>query len=104
MTDMIKCDMEKHEDEWCKNPIDDKYYYAFVLGYDLLQDKFMKYHGEDAGGSYPCECDTCFDICLYLAEKFMDSFEYLTMDCSAYDALQEWIETHSKIIDEVTAE
>ena len=104
MKDMIQYDMKKHEDEWQKNPIDTKYYIAFVLGYDLLHEKFMGYHGNDMGGGYPCECDTCFDICLYLAEKFMDSFEYLTMDCSAYDALQEWIETHSKIIDEVTAE
>lgn len=51
MTESIKDDMREHQHEWCKNPIDDKYYYAFVLGYDLLQDKFMKYHGEDEGGS-----------------------------------------------------
>lgn len=104
MTESIKDDMREHQHEWCKNPIDDKYYYAFVLGYDLLQDKFMKYHGEDAGGSYPCESDTCFDICLYLAEKFKQSVEYVTMDCSAYDALQAWLENYSEFIDEVTSE
>ena len=98
MKDMIQYDMKKHEDEWQKNPIDDKYYYAFVLGYDLLQEKLMKYH--DA--KYPCECDTCFDICLYLAEKFVESVEYATMDCSAYDTLQAWLENYSEFIDEVT--
>lgn len=100
MKDTIQYDMEKHEDEWQKNPIDTKYYIAFVLGYDLLQEKFMKYHD----GEYPCECDTCFDICLYLAEKFVESVEYATMDCSAYDALQAWLENYSEFIDEVTEE
>ena len=108
MKDMIQYDMEKHEDEWQKNPIDTKYYIAFALGYDLLQEKFKKYYeGDDDDvekGLCFCETDTCFDICLYLAEKFVESVEYATMDCSAYDALQAWLENYSDFIDEVTEE
>lgn len=104
MKDMIQYDMKKHEDEWQKNPIDNKYYYAFVLGYDLLHYKFKEYHVDEDGDGHYCECDTCFDICLYLAEKFVESVEYVTMDCSAYDALQAWLENHREFIDEVTKE
>lgn len=93
---MIKYDMDKHENEWQKNPIDTKYYIAFVLGYDLLW--------ETLNGGYTLECDTCFEICLRLADEFMASEEYKDMSMSTYDALQEWIREWSMEIDATICE
>lgn len=65
--------------------VDERYYLAYVLGYDLLHDKIE--------ASDFSECDTSFDKCLQIVDKFMESVEY-EQDQSAYENLKEWLENN----------
>ncbi len=70
----------------------EKSYIAFVLGYDLLNNKLQN-------SSFP-ECDICYDTCSSLAEHFINSEEYKNTNHSAYEMLQEWIDKNSNLINE----
>lgn len=65
--------------------VDERYYLAYVLGYDLLHDKIE--------ASDFSECDTSFDKCLQIVDKFMGSEEYKE-EKSSYESLRDWIKAH----------
>lgn len=67
-------------------------YIAFVLGYDLLNDKLQN-------SNYP-ECDICYDSCSSLAEKFLQSKEYKNEKYSTYEMLQVWLDNNPDLINE----
>lgn len=67
-------------------------YIAFVLGYDLLNDKLQN-------SNYP-ECDICYDSCSTLAEKFLQSKEYKNEKYSTYEMLQVWLDNNPDLINE----
>ena len=62
---------------------DEKYYLAYVLGYDLLHDLIADSDND--------ECDVSFELCLDLIEEFYRSELYLNAECSVYDSLSNWI-------------
>lgn len=66
-------------------PIDEEFYLVYVLGYDLLHDLI-------AESSEP-ECDTSFDKCVKIVNKFVQSEEY-KQEQSAYESLEEWLENN----------
>ncbi len=66
---------------------DEEAYLIFILGYDLLHDRLYNNH---------IECDTAYNWCRCLVQEFMQSDEYKTMQCSTYDALQQWLVTYEK--------
>jgi len=61
----------------------EKAYLSFVLGYDFLQDMLRN--------SGTPECDTNYDFCNYVAEKFLKSEEYKNTRHSTYEMLEQWI-------------
>lgn len=63
----------------------EKSYYAFVLGYDLLNKEL---------GNIIGDCDNVYEACLYLAEKFLNSKEYKDYTHNAYDMLIKWLENN----------
>ena len=65
-------------------------YIAFVLGYDLLNEMLTN--------SETKECDTNYDFCNYLANKFLETDYYKNERNSTYDNLREWIEDNTDII------
>ncbi len=65
-------------------------YIAFVLGYDLLNEMLTN--------SETKECDTNYDFCNYLANKFLETDYYKNERNSTYDNLREWIEDKTDII------
>lgn len=75
--------------------MDEMYYYAFCIGYDLMNDYFNN-----------CEipeCDVVFEECKRLSKKFMKSQEYKDLNYSAYEKLEEWINKNKdKIINDYT--
>lgn len=66
--------MQEHIKEWSE----DRAYYVFVLGYDLLQDYFK---GEENN-----ECDNIFKVACKIYADFEKSEEY-SYNCSGYEAL-----------------
>ena len=75
-----------------KNPNyeSEKAYFAFVLGYDFLQDMFKN--------STVQECDSVYDFCNYEAGKFLESSEYYNTKYSSYEMLTEWVNDNKKKI------
>lgn len=65
-------------------------YINFILGYDLLNDKFKN--------SKCNECDVIYDFCDYLSRKFIKSEEYQNTKYSTYEMLVSWVEKNKKNI------
>lgn len=65
-------------------------YIAFVLGYDMLQDKLKN-------SNYP-ECDICYESCSSLAKQFLQSKEYKNVNHSTYEMLQEWLDNNPDLV------
>lgn len=75
---------------------EERYYIAFVLVYDLLNEAIFGY--------WMPECDTCFEFCLRIADEFMNSDEYENAERSMYDALADWVKEWSNEISALAAE
>ncbi len=73
--------------------IDEKYYLVYVLGYDLLHAEI-----EQSNNS---ECDTSFENCLEIIDSFFRSEWYLYTECSAYEALEKWIDENYDYVIEI---
>ena len=72
--------------------VEERYYLAYVLGYDLLHDTI------DVSNN--SECDTSFEICLKIVDEFMGSEDYKDMRFSTYDNFRGWIvENYWRIVD-----
>lgn len=68
-------------------------YIIFILGYDLLQERFKILESN--------ECDVVYEICINIADEFIKSEEYQMMNISLYEALVQWIDSHKEIIDKL---
>jgi len=81
----IKSNIEEYINENYYSDISEseRAYFAFVLGYDLLNRNLKK--------NLP-ECDLSYDFCNMLATKFLRSKEYKNEKYSGYEMLCEWID------------
>lgn len=70
---------------------DELYYHAFVLGYDLLNDRLQ--------ASDNRECDISYDICISLAKLYLDSEEYRNLKYSSYEMLVHWLNNNMELVD-----
>ena len=70
-------------------PVDGQAYWAYVLGYDFLQDYF-KNSGEP-------ECDLTFEKAWEIADDFMHSEEFQDTSKSGYDALVDYLKNRKLI-------
>lgn len=70
--------------------IEEQNYFAFCIGYDLLNNSFQN-------SNYP-ECDIVYEECQKLAKDFMKSKNYKDMTNSGYENLQNWIEDNKEKI------
>lgn len=70
---------------------DELYYHAFVLGYDLLNDRLQ--------ASDNRECDISYDICINLAKLYLDSEEYKNLKYSSYEMLVHWLNNNRELVD-----
>lgn len=70
-------------------------YITFVLGYDLLNDWFNSL--EDA------PCDNVFEACRMIAREFIAYDDKHPTECSEYEALQKWLETHMNVVKHATS-
>lgn len=70
----------------------EKTYYAFALGYDLLNDIISKYD--------TLECDINFEFCYNLVNQFLNSKEYSEFSHSNYENLQEWVNKNQERIEQ----
>lgn len=61
-------------------------YIVFVLGYDLLHDRFEE--------CFDAPCDLACEICVEVAREFIRMDRCDPMDCSEYEALQVWLENN----------
>ena len=61
----------------------DRNYFNFVLGYDLLNDMIKK--------SEVRECDINYDFCNYIVDKFMETDEYKKANAPSYQLLENYI-------------
>jgi len=61
----------------------EKNYFTFVLGYDLLHNLIEKYNH--------LECDSNYDFCYMIADKFINSEYYKDNNHSAYEMLCKYI-------------
>lgn len=68
-------------------------YIVFILGYDILQDKFKNLESN--------ECDTIYEACKEIAAVFMQSIEYYDMNVSMYEALTSWVNNHNETIKQI---
>lgn len=75
-------------------PLDSQAYWAYVLGYDFLQDYF-KNSGEP-------ECDLTFEKAWEIADDFMHSEEFQDTSKSGYDALVDYLKNRKLIECEIT--
>ena len=62
---------------------EEKSYFTFVLGYDLLNDILIK-------SSAP-ENDISYDFCRMIAKEFLNSKEYTNEKNSSYELLEKWV-------------
>lgn len=69
---------------------DELQYITFVLGYDLLHDKFInsKYN----------TCDWVYDMCSSIARLFFRSEEYKNTKYSTYEMLEYWLRINEDMI------
>lgn len=63
-------------------------YYAFVLGYDLLQDKLKG-----------LPCDIAYELCTKLYCCFTHDPCFYNLKVSEYEALQMYVNEHKEILD-----
>ena len=75
-------------------PVDDQAYWAYVLGYDFLQDYFKN-------SSEP-ECDLTFEKAWKIADDFMHSEEFQDTSKSGYDALVDYLKNRKLIESKIT--
>ena len=68
----------------------EKAYFTFVLGYDLLNDMLSK-------SSTP-ENDISYDFCSMVAGEFLKSEEYKNEKHSAYEMLEKWVNDNNDYI------
>lgn len=61
----------------------EKLYFAFVIGYDFLNDEFKN--------SLSPECDLTYGFCNKIAEDFMNSDDYKYENLSGYELLEKYI-------------
>ena len=90
----LKQNVREYIDEFYQDKTivnEDKAYYTFVLGYDLLNDMIKKYE--------TLECDTNYEFCGQVAEKFLSSKEYKDSNHSAYEMLGQWLENNKEQIE-----
>ena len=76
-------EIEQNNNESKVDVQSEKAYLSFVLGYDFLQDMLKK--------SGTPECDTNYDFCNYVADKFLKSEEYKNTRYSTYEMLEQWL-------------
>ena len=62
--------------------VSERYYVAFLLGYDLLHDAFDKCDSPEG--------DTTFDRCLRIADSFLNS-EYNTTLLGLYECVENYL-------------
>ena len=87
--------------------MDEMYYYAFCIGYDLMNDYFQKSEMPQCDVVFE-ECkklskefmksDAVYKKCKKLSEKFMNSKEYNDLRYSAYESLTIWLENNKEKI------
>lgn len=65
---------------------DTREYYAFVLGYDLLNEMLKS--------SNISECDLSYKSCYKFAGEYLKSKEYENTKISGYEGLQNWVDKH----------
>ena len=70
---------------------DEMNYIAFVLGYDLLHDRFITH--------IYSECDWVYDMCCSIARLFLQSEEYKNTKYSTYEMLEYWLRINKDMID-----
>lgn len=70
---------------------DEMNYIAFVLGYDLLHDRFIT--------NIYSECDWVYDMCCSIARLFLQSEEYKNTKYSTYEMLEYWLRINKDMID-----
>ena len=75
-------------------PVDGQAYWAYVLGYDFLQDYFKN--------SDEPECDLTFEKAWEIADDFMHSEEFQDTSKSGYDALVDYLKNRKLIECEIT--
>jgi len=61
----------------------DKNYYVFVLGYDLMQERLTK--------SNDIACDTSYERCTEIYQKFLESDYNNNVHFSDYENLQRFV-------------
>lgn len=71
---------------------DELYYHAFVLGYDLLNDRLQASELENT-------CDIAYDICISLAKQYLESEEYKNLKYSSYEMLVHWLNNNKELVD-----
>ena len=64
----------------------DKYYYVFVLGYDLLNKRLSQ--------SNSAECDISYERCVKVYDAFVDSGYNDDKAYSVYENLQKFVENN----------
>lgn len=69
----------------------EKGYFTFVLGYDLLNNMIKKYG--------VLECDINYDFCSKIAEEFLNSKEYSNLSHSSLEMLEKWLENNKDRIE-----
>lgn len=70
--------------------MDEMYYYAFCIGYDLMNDYFKN--------SELPECDVVYEEYKKLSKKFLKSKEYMDFNHSCYEKLQIWLDNNKEKI------
>lgn len=68
----------------------EKDYFVFVLGYDLLNDMFKN--------SFMNECDVSYEFANYIVDKFMNTNEYKFENKSAYELLANYCSENKQSI------
>lgn len=77
--------------QWQYEKDSESHYFAFVLGYDLLNDMIKKFD--------TLECDTNYDFCNHIAEQFLQTEEYKNPRHSSYDMLCSWVNDNKEKIE-----
>lgn len=70
--------------------MDEMYYYAFCIGYDLMNDYFKNCEKP--------ECDVVFEECKKLSRRFIKSLEYRDFNHSSYEQLTKWLDNNRERI------
>lgn len=68
------------------NGIDSTFYYAFIMGYDLLYEELQ-------ASEHP-ECDNIYEYCCKISQEFLNSDYYKNTRLSGYEAFSDYIENN----------